>query len=66
MVQPAEPGIRRCMKCGWLFVSPDRLRLWKCHDCRSHEEPLPPIREASMHGVLAAFRHYHGSNRDIT
>ena len=37
MVEPSEPGVRRCMKCGWLFVSPDPKRVGRCADCKSHE-----------------------------
>lgn len=42
MVEPSEPGVRRCMKCGWLFVSPDRKRIGRCVDCKQHEEAYEP------------------------
>lgn len=38
MVEPSEPGIRHCMRCQWLFVSPDILRIRRCVDCVREEE----------------------------
>lgn len=59
MVEPSEPGVRRCMKCGWLFVSQDLIRIGRCQDCKSHEEAYSP-REASSAQVHTAIRaHYH-------
>lgn len=42
MLDPSEPGVRRCMRCGWLFVSPDRLRIRRCHDCKQGEDGYTP------------------------
>lgn len=58
MVKPAEPGICRCIKCRWLFVSPDQVRVRKCYDCSQHEEPYAPIEEASMAKATAAIRYH--------
>ena len=41
MVKPSEPGIRRCMRCGWLFVSPDPARVGRCHDCKQDDNYQP-------------------------
>jgi predicted nucleic acid-binding Zn-ribbon protein len=38
MVEPSEPGVRKCQKCGWLFVSPDPLRVGRCSDCKGRED----------------------------
>lgn len=59
MVEPSKPGIRPCMKCGWLFVSPDRLRVGRCQDCKQGEDAYTP-RTASADQVHGAVRsHYH-------
>jgi hypothetical protein len=38
MVEAPEPGIRRCMRCDWLFVSPDPERVRRCQDCKAEPE----------------------------
>ena len=58
MVKPAEPGICRCIKCRWRFVSPDHTRVRKCYDCQQHEEPYSPLEEASMENATAAIRRH--------
>lgn len=47
MVEPSEPGIRTCIRCDWLFVSPDRVRVRRCADCKLEEESFSP-REAKQ------------------
>lgn len=42
MVEPSEPGVRACMKCGWLFVSPDPIRVGRCSDCKHNEDGYEP------------------------
>lgn len=42
MVEPSEPGIRPCLKCGWLFVSQDILRILRCADCKKGEDDYQP------------------------
>lgn len=66
MVKPAEPGVRRCIKCDWFFVSPDFLRVRKCHDCRQHEEPISAREAASLTQVQTAIRYHFGTNKDYT
>lgn len=41
MVEPSEPGIRRCAQCRWLFVSPDVLRICRCVDCKNSRKDDP-------------------------
>lgn len=41
-VEPSEPGVRRCLGCDWLFVSPDVIRIARCADCRDREDPYVP------------------------
>jgi predicted Zn-ribbon and HTH transcriptional regulator len=55
MVEPSEPGVRPCMKCGWLFVSQDILRLGRCHDCKHGEDAYSP-RTCSTDQVHGAVR----------
>ena len=55
MVEPSEPGVRRCMKCGWFFVSPDPKRIGRCADCKSHEESYQP-KSACVSQVYHAVR----------
>ena len=62
MVEPAQPGIRKCLKCDWLFVSPDVLRISRCSDCKQNEDSYTP-REASTSQLNAAVRAQFG--RDI-
>lgn len=42
MVEASKPNIRRCIKCGWLFVSPDFKRIWRCSDCKQQEDSYQP------------------------
>lgn len=53
--EPSKPGTRRCMKCGWFFVSPDVLRVGRCQDCTRGEDSYSP-REARMAQVHGAIR----------
>lgn len=55
MAEPSKVGIRRCMKCGWLFVSPDALRIGRCQDCKHGESAYTP-RTASVAQVSGAVR----------
>ncbi len=47
-VEPSKPGIRRCMQCRWLFVSPDELRIGRCQGCKQGEDTYTP-RVVSSH-----------------
>jgi DNA-directed RNA polymerase subunit RPC12/RpoP len=38
MSEQPEAGVRPCMKCGWLFVSPDPERVRRCQDCKQKQE----------------------------
>lgn len=58
MVEPSKPGIRPCMKCGWLFVSPDKLRIGRCQDCKQGEQAYSP-RTASVDQVNGAVKVHH-------
>jgi len=42
MVEPSQTGVRACIKCGWLFVSQDRDRIRRCHDCKATEDEYAP------------------------
>ncbi len=55
MVEPSEPGVRRCMRCCWSFVSPDVTRVRRCPDCAHNEDPYSP-REANTAQVHTAIR----------
>jgi len=55
-VEPAKPGIRQCIKCCWLFVSPDKLRVARCRDCKQGENAYSP-RTASTEQLHGAIRH---------
>lgn len=54
MVEPSRPGVRRCMRCGWLFVSPDAERIRRCADCkRGEDEYVPPTaRSPQLDGLV--------------
>lgn len=41
MVEPSEPGIRICLCCEWLFVSPDPIRVRRCADCKDNNDYIP-------------------------
>lgn len=51
MINPSQPGIRRCVACGWKFVSPDVLRIWRCQDCKRQEGTYSPkaLRNHQIH-----------------
>lgn len=53
MAEPSQPGIQRCMKCRWLFVSPDEERIRRCHKCKKREDSYEP-RTASVQRVEVA------------
>ena len=36
------PGPRKCMRCGVVFESPDRVRIRRCPDCKRNEGPAGP------------------------
>jgi len=38
MFEPTRPGVRACLQCGWLFVSPDVSRLRRCQDCKDEDD----------------------------
>lgn len=48
-VEPSKPGIRRCMRCQWLFVSPDVLRIARCQDCKQGEDSYTPRTCSTKH-----------------
>lgn len=52
MVEASESGIRRCMKCGWLFVSYDISRIRRCHDCKSGDNDYTPKQSRDPQGNL--------------
>lgn len=58
MVEPSQPGVRPCMKCGWKFVSPDVLRVGRCHDCKQGEDAYSPrtCSTDQVHGAVGS--HY--------
>lgn len=58
MVEPSIPGIRPCMTCGWLFVSPDRMRIGRCADCKSGREANYSPRAVNTHALGAARPHH--------
>ncbi len=42
MVDPSEPGFRLCIKCGWLFYSPDLMRVRRCRRCKQGDRVQEP------------------------
>lgn len=42
MVEPSQPGIQRCLRCRWLFVSPDPQRLRRCRACKAGADEYAP------------------------
>ena len=56
---PDGPVICRCLKCGWLFISPDPSHTRKCADCKVNEDTYEP-RSASDRKCDEAVRY----NRD--
>lgn len=61
MVEPSQPGIRPCMRCGWLFVSPDYIKIGRCQDCKHGEDAYTP-RTASVQQVNVAVRSHCSNN----
>lgn len=51
MVEPSEVGVRKCIKCEWLFVSRDIERIRRCADCKQDEAGYScrEIRTSSSH-----------------
>lgn len=55
MVEPSQPGIQRCMHCGWKFVSPDASRIRRCSDCKQGENAYSPrVANVSQHAAIRA------------
>lgn len=52
MAAPSEPGVRQCICCGWLFVTPDWERIRRCADCKHNEDTfeLPVARFGERDG----------------
>ena len=44
MDHASVPGVVRCLKCLWLFVSPDRERIRRCRRCKGRERNEEPRR----------------------
>lgn len=42
MTEPSQTGIRKCMQCGWLFVSLDIERIRRCQDCKQGDSDYTP------------------------
>lgn len=42
MTEPSQIGIRKCMQCAWLFVSPDVERIRRCQDCKQGDSEYTP------------------------
>lgn len=40
MIEPI-PGVRTCLSCGFLFVSPDLEHVRRCADCKRDEDTYP-------------------------
>lgn len=40
--EPSKPGVRECMSCKWLFVSPDVERIRRCADCKNNNDQYEP------------------------
>lgn len=43
-------GIRECLKCRWLFVSQDIVRLRRCDACKKSEDEYQPRHVADVNG----------------
>lgn len=50
--EPSQPGVRQCMCCRWLFVSPDAERIRRCADCTEADDYAP--RSAKVGGSSEA------------
>ena len=48
MVEPSKVGVRRCVKCGWLFISRDIDRIRRCLDCKNSEDEYEPRRASGV------------------
>lgn len=46
------------MSCGWLFVSPDRVRIGRCADCKKSDGGYSP-RTGNTQRVYEAARAHH-------
>lgn len=46
--ESSQPGIRECLKCHWLFVSPDVERIRRCEFCKKSEDEYQPRHIASV------------------
>ena len=55
---PDTVGIRRCMRCGWLFVSADPCRIGRCLDCKRQDDGYQPRLVAHMLQIDDALRHH--------
>lgn len=53
-VDRSNPGIRQCMKCCRLFVSPDALRIGRCQDCKAGEYSPREARVAQVDGAVSS------------
>jgi predicted Zn-ribbon and HTH transcriptional regulator len=41
VVEPSKVGVRKCVQCGWLFISQDVERIRRCPDCKNNDDYMP-------------------------
>lgn len=46
--EESQIGIRECLHCHWLFVSPDVIRIRRCEHCKRTEDDYRPRHIASV------------------
>jgi len=42
MIEESRPAVALCLRCDWLFVSKDKMRLRICPDCRACSDDYVP------------------------
>ncbi len=59
MIRPSQPGIRLCIHCQWLFVSPDPEYIRRCKRCKHNTREEYSSEPATLHmeGLSEALRH---------
>lgn len=58
MLTEPEPDFCRCMRCGWLFISPDPECIRRCTDCKQDRDAEFVPRSAKIRQVDGAVTHH--------
>lgn len=54
LTEASKDGIRECLKCRWLFVSPDVERIRRCEPCKKSEDEYQPRHVADGVGDISS------------